>query len=803
MKFHLSPPASGLLAITVLATLSVAHAQAPPAPSSAPADKLEEVIVNARREAESIQSVPVSIVAFNAENLREKSISTTEDIQISTPGVFLSGSGGRQNVIFQIRGQSKALSGPSSPAVVSYFAEVPDPTFGSSVPQYDISSIQVLKGPQGTLFGRNTTGGAVLYYPIAPTYQFGGYVLARGGNHSNQELQGAINVPLVADKVAVRVAGDYHQRDAYTKNIGVGGDPDNIDERAGRISLLLNPTEYLSNTTIFDYFKHRDDGFGSVLVDVNPPFSGPDGSPTVPRLLGLYTAAAQQLALQRARGPFVVDNSLPTYTRNERKSAINRTEVDFGAAQLVNIFGYRDTSLAYGVNVDGMPVITADGTGFVPIPAGTPVEFIKASLDNNTKQYSDEVQVRGKWFDDRLDWLGGLFYLKSKPSGAQGNWVAFSHIPGTPDFPAAFNFITETSKAAFTHLSYQLTEGLKLNAGFRYTKDEISSCTGTGLTSSSADAQPGDCNPGSTTLINVNDNTTKSSAPTWTVGLDWQINPNLFTYITSRRGYRTGGVNSPTYSGRLTQFQTFDPEKVTDVEVGVRSDWDIADVQVRANASAYRGWYKDAQAVLTGVQIIGACNPAIDNPPNVSPDGDCDPGNDPAGGTLLVNLGKSRVSGVDVELTVSPIRPLTLSLGGSWISPETRSLDASPTIAPYVTAEGIPFNLTARRTFTGAVRYDLAQTELGEFVFNADYYWSDRLQVTGRRLPSYSLINLRVDWNDIAGSPLDLGLFVRNLADKEYQSGPNASGQSLGLLTSLYGPPRMYGAELRYRFGGE
>src|SRR3979490_244133 len=151
--------------------------------SAAATNVLEEITVTARRKEESLQSVPVSVTAFTAESLREKSIQTTQDLQMSTPGVYLSGSGGNENVVYQIRGQSKALSGPSSPAVVSYFAEVPDVTFGSSVPAYDISSVQVLKGPQGTLFGRNTTGGAILYTPTAPTYVFEGLADETVGNY--------------------------------------------------------------------------------------------------------------------------------------------------------------------------------------------------------------------------------------------------------------------------------------------------------------------------------------------------------------------------------------------------------------------------------------------------------------------------------------------------------------------------------------------------------------------------------------------------------------------------------------------
>src|SRR5277367_4802812 len=204
-------PFVALAGVVSLAPRAMAADAVTAAPSDSSASALEEIIVTARRKVESLQSAPVSVTAFTAETLREQSIYTTQDLQMSTPGVYLSGSGGNENVVYQIRGQSKALSGPSSPAVVSYFAEVPDVTFGSSVPQYDISSIQVLKGPQGTLFGRNTTGGAVLYTPSAPTYDFGGEVSLIAGNYADHETQAVLNLPLSDQIAAVRLAGDLHQ----------------------------------------------------------------------------------------------------------------------------------------------------------------------------------------------------------------------------------------------------------------------------------------------------------------------------------------------------------------------------------------------------------------------------------------------------------------------------------------------------------------------------------------------------------------------------------------------------------------
>lgn len=762
---------------------------------------LEEIIVSARRTEESLQSVPVSVTALDDSLLRENSITTTEDLQQSIPGVYLAGSGGRQNVIYQIRGQSKALSGTSSPAVVSYFAEVPEPVWGSSVPQFDMASIQVLKGPQGTLFGRNTTGGAILYTPKAPEHEFGGYVGGTLGNYDQQRVQGAVNLPIVQDKIALRLAADINKRDGYTKNIGVGKDLDATDTETFRASLLIQPTDYISNTTIYEHFESDNDGTGVVLDSVFP-------GNTLLAQLGLQQAAFEQLELFKQRGPFKNDPSFPQFERNERESIINRTEVDFGAFQLVNIFGYRDTELNYAINVDAMPQLLAFGV----IPAG----FIKADLYQATEQYSNEIQFKGMAFDDKLNWLIGGFWLKSEPTGPQGNAVAFA--PELIGFRgSSYNFLTEKSKAIFGHVQYDLSdmvvEGLQLELGVRYTEDEIESCTGTGvepfvagpdgITGQSNAAEESDCRSGnSDVIVGTSSNGAKSDATTWSIGLNWQVNDDLFLYAVKRHGYRAGGINAPTLVGRMAQYQAFEPETVTDYEIGMRSDWMVGDVAVRTNISAFIGEYKDVQGVLTGVQTSGQCDPNNpDNPPGISPDGDCNPSNDPAGGTLLVNLGETEVSGVDLELVIAPTDHLTVNLGASYLDTETKSISQPFALDPYITTEEIPFNYTAQKTFLAGIRYEWPMDNMAEsLVFNADYYWTDDAEKTDLTLPSYDVTNLRLDLYGVAKTPLDLSVFVRNVFDDEYAVAGGASGTFLGFETSIYGPPRMWGMEARYSF---
>ncbi|TVV77095.1 TonB-dependent receptor [Sphingomonas solaris] len=795
-----------LLGVLLAATSAPAIAQSgadqpPPAGPEATAGRTEEsgdIVVTARRTAENIQSTPVSVVAFGAESLRQATIRDTQDLLIKTPGVFLAGSGGRLNSNFSIRGQSKALAGNSAPGVISYFAEVPQPTVGSSVPAYDLSSVQVLKGPQGTLFGRNTTGGAILYYPTAPTYTLSGYALAGIGNHDGRILEGALNLPIVDGKVALRIAGQLQKRDGYTKNIGVGGDADDLDSRAVRASLLLEPIDAIRNTTIVDFYRSSTVGGGSVLFKV---VSGPSALTAT----GTLAAAQVQLALQRARGPRVINSDVDAFERARRFGITNRTEVDVSDdVTLINIFGYRKTEIDYFSSVDGLPTLISDGTG--AIPRGLPVTVVGGRQTSDVAQFTDELQLKGSLLGDKLDWLVGGFYLKSKPKGPSGTYIPVFILPGITNAPFNYSFYTEESKALFGNVGYALDgliDGLKLNAGFRYTWDDISSCVGGG-TSPNPVVSPGGCRSGDPAIRNASVNKTSSKAPTWQVGLDWKASDAIFLYVATRRGYRAGGINSPTLAGRLAPFQSFDPEKVTDIEAGIRSDFKLGDVGLRFNASPFVGWYSNVQVPISGLNTQASCSltaPGGTNAPR-SPDGDCNAANDPSGGTLLVNAGKTRVSGVDLSGRIQPTRTLSLDLGATFLDLKSRSLTLPASLTPYLAVQAVPFNLVAKTTITAGARWTLPLPEsFATGVLSADYYHSSSVRSSDAVLPAYDLVNARFDLNEIGGTRIDASVFVRNVFNKKYLASANVGSNQLGIGSGFYGAPRLYGVELRVRFG--
>ena len=255
----------------------------------------------------------------------------------------------------------------------------------------------------------------------------------------------------------------------------------------------------------------------------------------------------------------------------------------------------------------------------------------------------------------------------------------------------------------------------------------------------------------------------------------------------------------------MASLQSFGPEYVTDVEVGARTDFQLGNVRFRLNASGFVGFYDNVQIVLSGLLTQPGCkvgDPVFGKPP-YSPDGDCIASNDPQSGTLLVNAGQSRISGLDFDGFVKPIDHLTITFGGNVLDPETEGFNAPSQVASYVSNSKIPFDLTARATFSAGAHYDIPLERLGDIIFSAEAYHSSRLAFTDTSLPSYNLVNLTADWNEIAGHPVDLDLYMSNAFDAHYQATGAVSGLALGFNSAIYGPPRQYGFRVRYHFGGQ
>ena len=577
----------------------------------------------------------------------------------------------------------------------------------------------------------------------------------------------------------------------------MGDDANDLNTRALRGSLLIEPNEAISNTTIIDYFRNNSTGGGSVLFQALP-------GPNALSATGTLQAALDQFALQQARGPRVIDSDVDAFERAKRIGVTNRTEIAVTPGlDIVNIFGYRRTKVDYFSSVDGLPTLISDGSG--AIPAGLPVTVVGGRQKSDVQQLSNELQIKGRMFDDRLDWLIGGFYLKSEPKGPSGTYIPIFILPGINDAPFNYSFYEEESKALFANIGFDLfglAEGLRLNAGFRYTWDDIEACVGGG-TSPDPIVTPEECRTGSANIVNQSVNRSSSKAPTWQVGLDWQVNPDLFLYVVTRRGYRAGGINTPTLGGSLAPLQSFAPEKVTDIEAGIRSDFLAAGVPVRLNASPFMGWYSNVQVPISGLNTTAVCGTGAggSNPPGSSPDGDCNPDNDPSGGTLLVNAGKTRVAGIDLSGAISPAPGLTIDAAATFLDLKSRSLSVPPLLVGYLASPEVPFNLVPKNTISAGVRWELPFPDsFADATVSADDYHSSKVQSSDAVLPAYDLVNVRLDLNELARTGLDASIFVRNVFDEEYLASANVGAAVLGIFSGFYGAPRTYGLELRYRF---
>jgi iron complex outermembrane receptor protein len=798
----------------MLVTCPAQAAAAAPAGSAAPETEsgsssgLEEIVVTARRREENAQTVPVTISAFSAQALANAGVQSTNDLQMLVPGIILNGAGSDANTTYTIRGQGKAVIGPGLPSVISYFDEVPLNTWGSVLPTFDVSNAQVLKGPQGTLFGRNTTGGAVLVYSTLPSFTLNGYLQAEFGNFDDRNFQGAINLPLIQDKLAIRLAGDIERRNGYTTNLLSGQKDDNIDSNAFRVSVLFRPLDWLSDSLVYDYYK----GSGRTSLTALRPVLNPALLPSV--------AAAQP------NGPYTFDSIVPSVNSNKIWGITNTSKAEFDSFSIKNIFGYRSTDI-YDSDGD-------TGLGSVPLPltvpalgltAGTPGVLIDTVTAHVDRQFSDEIQFSGSAFGKALTWLVGGFYLYDEPNGPD-YLVEDVFRPTTPSATTSFivgnflggiwplgsvadNLYTDRSKALFGNLSYNLSNlfspltGVTLNAGYRYTWDTEGVCAnsrpGVDLATGQSVVPPyqtlAECRADQGGFVNSPANpygpsfsqAESSSAPTYTLGVDYQLNDDVFLYFTTRRGYRTGGLNSPSFVGTvLAPFQGFSPQTVTDYEAGAHTNWSIGDVKGRFNIAVFSGKYKNLQLQANG--ITAGLLPGLTAE------------NAPTNTAVTFNGGSATISGLDISGAIAPISDLVINYGASYLNPKYDSLNVPPTLSAFFSSG--PFSGAPRWSYSADGRYHLPlPSAIGSFYLGAEYYHVSRIFEGFAPFPAYSLTNLTLQWANIADTNLDATLFANNVSNTQYIHNALLSSASFGVYSGDYGPPRMYGIRLRYAFG--
>jgi iron complex outermembrane receptor protein len=790
-------------AIPVVAGLTFALATPAQAQSEAGrgyrSQSLEEVIVTARRREEAVQTTPLALTAITAEQLTESGVKELRDLTASVPGVNLTASGGGNNTLFSIRGRSKGTIGIAQPSVATYINEVPVSNWGASVPTYDLASVQVLKGPQGTLFGRNSTTGAVLVSTAEPEDEFGGYLSATIGDYRWRQYEGAINLPVIADKLSVRLAVQSARRDGFTENMSFpGNDFDDLHRDNYRASLLLQPVEWLRNLTTYEY-NDFDEIPGSVVYQYDPnparpvnaipfvngtlaslpPSAGPcNASPTC----DIRVIAERQ----RAAGARKAWSDVEAFLKGEMTSIINTTTFETEGFTVKNIIGYRTVEFANVSEIDG-----------------TEMALLNADTLVANKQLTEEIQIAGSAINDTLDYVAGLFYLESEPDGKNHLLLQQFSVYGTPMtststtqfFTGAIgtaDYYQEKSKAAYGQVTLDLglisdaMSKFSVDAGARYTKDEQSVCTAAFQFLAFPTLSEKECKAltGSSPFYTAQEE--EFSKVTWTFGVNYEASDSLFLYAVTRKGYRGGGINTPILGGALLPYQTFEPETVQDIELGLKADFSAGSMLGRLNVALFTSEFDDLQTGISGAS-----------------DGDSNPANNPSNLTFYANVGTATVSGIEMDLTLAPTDNLKFSLGGAYLEKEIDDFTLSSNSFGLTEAQVTDYAFlgSPRYSYSVGVDYTLPLREMGEVVLSYKYFRISEITYGSVQADGYEESDVRIAWKNLAQTGLDVAAFVNNVFDEDSVAAP-AGSTAIGINSVIYNEPRIWGVQVQYKFGG-
>ncbi|MBW2942487.1 TonB-dependent receptor [Zhongshania aquimaris] len=779
---------------------------------------LEEVVVTARRTEENLQDVPVAISTINSDDLRREQINSPQDLQGRVPSLVVgTGSQMRNTETPTIRGQGAQFG--SSPGVVMYMAEVALPSDpvanyqGGAGKFFDLSNIQVLKGSQGTLFGRNTTGGALLLEPHKPENNLS-FRLAAGVSYledvgsakpSGESYEAVLNLPIIDEKLAARIGGQVYKRDGFTRDVITNKDYDDKNYWTARVGLLWNPNDRFENYFMGVYSKSDDNGTATVIEEINR-----EGlNQAIPAAAGLGLVSnlipgldlAQPLNLgclilntfgpssncgqdivdeQGARGNRSVQLSGDPQDVLKSSTVLDKFSFDINDnLTLRNIASYSTLVHSYRWDLDGSRAQLN--------------EFINPEDVNNAdvSTYTEELQLQGEALDKALSYVVGAYYEKTD---AKGRIIAKSLL--FVDVNQEYEQEKESYAPFFQgnlDLGYftDSLAGLNLTLGVRYTVDK---------TFGRASIQQ--LAAGLIPLVDKSFTTRiRNTAITYTAGLDYKINENLI-YGKISRGYKTGGV--ATIAVNPANY-TYEPEYVTNYEIGQKSDFTLGEIPLRLNTALYYTDYADLQ--------------------KAAPDSFVDPANPspvPQLGQAVFNVGKAWVAGFEMDLTAQILPSLMLVATYGYTKAEyeeydllyggaTAQLDCSGeakergnvldlSCLPFQTTPEHQYSISARSFLMGSDEYGDIEASL-TYTF-VDEQYSAQLSPPegepGAWLPSFGLVNASVTWNRFFGSALSLQLYGSNLANKEYRISNSNQWNLTYFRSSIYSEPRVLGMQLSY-----
>jgi iron complex outermembrane receptor protein len=733
---------------------------------------LAEVVVSARRRTENAQDVPVPIAAASGTALDQAGVYRLEDLNTQLPSTNVEFANPRQSSI-AVRGLG---NNPANDALESSVGVYLDNVYlgrASMANQdlIDIDQVALLRGPQGTLFGKNTTAGVLNISTRAPSFTPDAEVEASGGNYGYYQLRGAAGGPLDDDHtLAGRISASRTYRDGYVDNDFNGSKLDGTSRYSVRAQLLWQPYQDFSLRFIGDHEEEHSNNGAPVLF--NP---GPNGGAK------FYNA-------EQAAGAAVVYDS--SYLKDDIDGVQHMDVRQSGASAEANwqLGGYKLTS------------ITAwRAWAFLPSNSGDDVDaLIDAGQAVNDQQVSEEIRVASPG-DEPLSYVAGLYYFWQQ----QHNLLFTQYGSNAPaiaaleDGPASFangdyqapQYLRTSSGAAFGQLTWRPVDSWEFAAGLRDTEEGKAMQ----ITRTNNDISPAFAGAFATYnsgLLMLNNNSVSGL-----LSASYKVTPDFLAYASLSRGAKAGGINPAVPNGTLGTASLFvKPETANDAELGIKSSW--LDHRLTVNANLYWTQVKDYQATV--LEPLGATDTYV---------------------SVLTNVGKVRTRGVETEISAAPIDGLSLRLSASYDNATYLSYPNAPcsaeALAPTNAAQGSIICSLTGRPLVGAPTWIVSPgIAWSSHIFNhltgiaeADYSWRSKQYGSAddseyAQIASYGLLNVRygISGDLDHGKSWTVTLWSNNLFDKHYVTG------GVTVATSLYdyylypGLPRTYGATINMKF---
>jgi outer membrane receptor protein involved in Fe transport len=786
------------------------------------AQQLEEVIVTAQKRSQAVTDIPMSITAFTGESMVEMGVQDTTDIAAFIPGMAYSYSP-TGTPIYTLRGIGFNESSTQAAATVGVYVDehaisYPIMTRG---PMLDIERVEVLKGPQGTLYGRNSTGGAINFITRKPTDEFEAGVIASYGNYDVASGEGYVSGPLtdgIRARLAVKaVASDEGWQESVSRNDELG-EQDKLAARFGLAFDLGERGEALLSTS---YWKDESDSIAPQFLAGNYANLGP-----VADVIRPAEPAARSIGDDAEEAEWMADRS-PSYDMENLTFNLTVTYSLSDSLTLTSLTSYSDFddngSTFDRAGIAGIPVSDATApyqNGDIADQTDGVLTNDFTTLTSSIDAFSQELRISGD--SNRVTWVAGVYYSDNDVDSVANqsfNLTTSTNglLGGAPpgNFPSIDNTAQQdsTTMAVFASADWMLTDQLTLTTGLRYTDDEVdfkgcTADTGDGTLSTFFNiltdavsggalegvAQPGGCvtfdlpTPesaiGPSALV---DRELDEDSTSWRLALDYGINDDTSVYTSYSRGFKSGSF--PTLgASNSNQFAPVVQEQVDAYELGFKAT--LAEGAAQLNGAAYYYDYTDKQ-LLTKIS-------------------------DPVFGRLfaLQNVDDSEVWGAELEALWMPTDGLTLGTSVNWIETEIGDFIGSNQVGEEINFDGseFPFSSNWQAIANASYEWDISSTLVGMVALDVSYtgdaladYKSDDATTTDGEpyqydsrfdIDSYTLVNARVGISAGDGTWRTYA-WGRNITDEYYYSNVQ---QASDMLVRYAGMPRTYGVTFEYRW---